>query len=115
MEDFSGKTAWAVKQDFFAKVFTMSLCSVLAFPIEEKVRKEQEKSKNKHRYKINRTSAFAQTCKILIGLFIRKNKMKTLNAFDLIVENTLEIIRPNRHVDRNKKPKRLYHMNYKQL
>ena len=36
VEYFSGKTAWAVKQDFFAKVFIMSLCANLAFPIEEK-------------------------------------------------------------------------------
>ena len=115
MEDFSGKTACAVKQDFFAKVFTMSLCAVLAFPIDEKVKKEQEKSKNKHQYKINRTSAFAMTRNISVGLFIRKNIMKALNSFDLIMENTLEIIRPNRHVERKKKPKRLYHMNYKQL
>lgn len=115
MEDFSGKTAWAVKQDFFAKVFTMSLCAVLAFPIEEKVKREQEKRKNKHQYKINRTSAFAMVRNISVGLFIRKNIMKAINSFDLIVENTLEIIRPNRHVERKKKPKRLYHMNYKQL
>lgn len=115
MEDFSGKTALAVKQDFHAKVFTMSLCAVLAFPVEEKVRTEQEKKKNKHRYKINRTSAFAMVCSLSIGLFIRKNIMKALNAFDLLMEKTTEIIRPGRHVQRKKKPKRLYHMNYKQL
>ena len=40
VERFSGKTALAVKQDFFAKVFMMSLSAVLAFPIEEKVKKE---------------------------------------------------------------------------
>ena len=115
MENFSGKTVLAVKQDFFAKIFTMTLCSVLAFPIEEKVRKEQNNSKKKHKYKINRTSAYSNTREISIGLFIRKNIMKALNAFDLIVENTLEMIRPNRHNERKKKPKRLYHMNYKQL
>ena len=40
VENFSGKTARAVKQDFHAKVFMMSLCAVLAFPIEEKIKKE---------------------------------------------------------------------------
>lgn len=40
VENFSGKTALSVKQDFFAKVFTMSLCAMLAFPIEEKVKKK---------------------------------------------------------------------------
>ena len=32
VENFSGKTAKAVKQDFYAKIFMMSLCAVLAFP-----------------------------------------------------------------------------------
>lgn len=37
LEDFSGKTAKAVKQDFHAKVFLMTLCAAYAHPIEEKV------------------------------------------------------------------------------
>ncbi len=58
VEYFSGKTALAVKQDFFAKVFIMSLCANLAFPIEEKVRKEYEQDKRfTYEQKINRTNA----------------------------------------------------------
>ncbi len=52
---------------------------------------------------------------ILIGVFIRKQFKAALEAFDDIVQNTREIIRPNRKVPRNKKPKRLYYMNYKRL
>ncbi|MDR0575042.1 MAG: hypothetical protein LBG96_13655, partial [Tannerella sp.] len=33
MEDFSGKTAISVKQDFHAKVLLMSLCAIYAHPI----------------------------------------------------------------------------------
>ena len=40
VEDFSGKTARSVRQDFYAKVFLMTLCAVYAYPIEEKVREE---------------------------------------------------------------------------
>ena len=59
VENFSGKTALAVKQDFFAKVFMMSLCAVLAFPIDEKVKKESlEDDNKKYVNKINRTSAY---------------------------------------------------------
>ena len=38
LEDFSGKTAKAVKQDFHAKILMMTLCAAFAHPIEEKVR-----------------------------------------------------------------------------
>ncbi|NLI24230.1 MAG: transposase, partial [Bacteroidales bacterium] len=73
IENFSGKTALAVKQDFFAKVFIMSLCADLAFPIEEKVKKEYEQEKAlKHQQKINRTNALSMTREICIGLFLKK-------------------------------------------
>jgi len=115
VEQFSGKTAWAVKQDFYAKVFIMSLCAVLAFPIEERVRQETLESSNKHMKKINRTSAISLPSLLTVGFFIKKVVPNALNAFDSIVEKTTEIIRPGRKCARNKRPKKLYHMNYKPL
>lgn len=115
IENFSGKTAWAVKQDFYAKVFMMSLCAVLAFPIEEKVREESRQSDNKHQKKINRTSAISLLSHLTIGLFIKKIVPDALNAFDAIVEKTTEIVRPGRKNVRNKRPKKYYYMNYKPL
>lgn len=115
VENFSGKTAKAVKQDFHAKVFMMSLCAVLAFPIEEKVKKEYKAGKNKHQKKINRTAALSATCSITVALFIKRVITKAIDAFDNIVSQTTEIIRPGRKEARNHKPKKQYHMNYKRL
>ena len=116
VENFSGKTALAVKQDFFAKVFIMSLCADLAFPIEEKVKKEYEREKGlKHQQKINRTNALSMTREICIGLFLKRLIKKALKAFDKIVKGTREIIRPDRKNEREHHLKRLYHMNYKRL
>ncbi len=116
VENFSGKTALAIKQDFFAKVFIMSLCANLAFPIEEKIKKEYEQEKGlKYQQKINRTNALSMTRDICIGLFLKNIIKKALKAFDRIIENTREIIRPNRKNERKIHKKRLYHMNYKRL
>jgi hypothetical protein len=118
LENFSGKTARAIKQDFHAKVFLMSLCAIFSHPIEEKVRAEYSKEKNpelKHDQKINRTNAISMTQEILIGVFIRKQIKKAFEAFDKIVESTREIIRPNRKAERKHRPKKLYSMNYKRL
>jgi len=119
VERFSGKTAIAVKQDFFAKVFMMSLCAVLAFPIEEKVKQEskeqQEAGNNKHQKKVNRTSALAMLQNISIGLFLKDIATKALRAFDNIVLQTTEIVRLGRSFPRKIKPKRQYYMNYKPL
>ena len=116
IENFSGKTAKAVKQDFYAKVFLMTLCATYAHPIEEKVIQEYKADQNrKHSQKINRTNAISMTQEIIIGVLIRKQFSKALEAFDHIVAQTREIIRPERNIPRNKNPKKLYSMNYKRL
>lgn len=115
VENFSGKTARAVKQDFFAKVFMMSLCAVLAFPIEERVKKEYQQAKHKHSKKINRTNALSMLREISIALFIRKQAQYAIEAFDQLVQKTTEIVRPGRKNERKKRPKKLYYMNYKPL
>ena len=116
VEYFSGKTAWAVKQDFYAKVFIMSLCANLAFPIEEKVRKEYKQDlARKHDQKINRTAALSMTRNICIGLFVKKLVKSALKAFDDIVSGTRELNRPGCREKRNANTKRLYSINYKRL
>ncbi len=116
LENFSGKTAIAVKQDFFAKVFLMTLCAAYAHPIEEKVTNEYKADKERvHDQKINRTNALSMTQDILISVMIKKQYKKALEAFDDIVEKTREIIRPGRKVSREFKQKRPYSMNYKRL
>lgn len=116
LENFSGKTAKAVKQDFHAKVFLMTLCAAYAHPIEEKVIKEYKADQNrKYDQKINRTNALATTMDMLVPTFIHKEYRAALQAFDQLVEKTREIIRPGRSNPRKKKPKKPYSMNYKRL
>lgn len=116
VENFSGKTAIAVKQDFYAKVFLMTLCAAYAHPIEDKVVAEYEADQErKHSQKINRTNAVSMTQEVLISVFIHNQISSALTAFDKIVEKTREIIRPGRSNPRQKRPKRPYSMNYKRL
>lgn len=116
IENFSGKTARAVRQDFHAKVFLMTLCAAYAHPIEDRVVQEYKADQNrKFDQKINRTNALSMTQNILVAVFLRKQFKKALNAFDKIVAGTREIIRPGRSNPRKKKPKQLYSMNYKHL
>ncbi len=116
LEDFSGKTAKAVKQDFHAKIFLLTLSAAYAHPIEERVRKEFKADQNrKHNQKINRTNAISMTKDILIGVFIKHQYKKAIEAFDEIVYNTREIIRPNRKNERKHRQKKRYSMNYKRL
>lgn len=116
LEDFSGKTATAVKQDFHAKIFSMTLCAAFAHPIEEKVRAEYKADHNRKRsQKINRTHALASLTDMLIPMFIKRKLGKLLNAFDDLVYRTREIIRPARSNPRHHRPKKQHSMNYKRL
>lgn len=116
VENFSGKTAKAVKQDFHAKVFLMTLCAAYAHPIEEKVTDEYKADESrKFGQKINRTNALSMTQDVLISVFIWRKFDRAIKAFDELVSKTREIIRPGRSNPRKHKPKRPYHMNYKRL
>jgi hypothetical protein len=113
LERFSGKTTRSVEQDFYAKIFLMTLCSAYAFPIDEKVKKEYEENKEvKHLQKVNRTNAVSVLSNMLVSIFIRKTD-NFLTYFDELIYKTREIVRLDRHHERNKKPKRLYSINYK--
>jgi hypothetical protein len=119
IEAFTGRTAIAVKQDIFAKVMMMTLCAALAFPIEERVIKEYQKDKRKglvkHPQKINRTYAYWATKGLLIGMFIKRLVGAALHAFDRQVAANREIVRPDLHNPRPKKPPRHYYMTYKDV
>jgi hypothetical protein len=116
VESFTGKTAKAVRQDIFAKVFMMTLCAIYAFPIEQKVKKEyQDGQKNKHPQKINRTNALSYCKGILTAIFIKRKPREALQAFEENVNKNREIVRPGRSNPRNHRPRRKYYMNYKDL
>lgn len=116
LENFSGKKAIAVKQDFHAKILCMTLCAAYAHPIEEKVIAEYKADKDrKHSQKINRTNALSMLKSILIPIYIKNKFKKAMQAFDELVYKTREIIRLDRKNPRNHKPKKLYNMVYKRI
>jgi len=94
----------------------MTLCAAYAHPIEEKVTNEYKVDQDrKYDQKINRTNALAMTQEILIGVMIKNQYQKALQAIDAIVEKTREIIHSGRREPRNMKPKRPYSMNCNRL
>lgn len=116
LEDFSGKTAQAVKQDFYAKIFLMSLCAAYAFPIAERVEAEFKADESrKHEQQINHTNAISVTVDCLVSTFLLNKGKQALLAFDLLVYKTRELIRPRRSNKRKHKPKKQYYMNHKRL
>lgn len=116
VECFSGKTSHAVKQDFYAKIFALSLCSMYALPIEQKVVSEyQAHQKQKHARKINRTHALRATFEMVVPAFVKRQFSRIILYFDDLIYKTTEIVRPNKKNPRVHKPPKKHYMAYKKL
>ena len=107
LEVFSGKTAQAVKQDFYAKIFMMVMCATLSFPITEQIKKESVGKQRKHDHQINKTNAIGFLRKGWISLWIHQKTTLLLEAMSKVLEKSTDIIRPGRTFKRkhlNRKP-----------
>jgi len=99
IENFTGKSVLAVKQDFFARILMFNLTSMLIAPIDDQA---EEKSKNtKLDYKVNRTEAFRKMKEFGILLFFRKPIEQIINRLHQFFMRKLTAIRLNRSFPRN--------------
>ena len=115
LEVFSGKTANSVKQDFYAKIFMMTMCALLSFPIDKKVREEIHNESRQHPHQLNRTNVLSFCREAWVVIWLGKQKNKVLLALDNILSKTTDIIRPGRKFERKKRSKHPPAMTYKQL
>jgi hypothetical protein len=111
IENFTGKSPEAVKQDFHARIFTVNLTSILSFSVQKKI----EKKNNKYIYQINWTQAIAKMKDSVVLLFIRKDIQLIINGLHYHFLKNIEPVRPNRIFPRMHKPKKHYYFAYKPL
>jgi len=112
LANFSGKSTEAIKQDFFAKIFTANLTSILAF--EANIEIEIKTETRKLDYKINWTNAVQNIKKSGFLLFIRDNFISILERLHKLFQVNPVSIRPERSFKRHiKKIKKHFSMCYK--
>lgn len=110
LENFSGKTALAVKQDFYSKIFLMNLCTVYSHPVSEQIKKEKQD------YQINRAQSLALMSVLPIPVFVNQKVKGFLRAFDQLLSKTIDRIRRGRKFERKKMVfRKRFSMNYKRL
>jgi hypothetical protein len=99
MEYFSGRTVHAVQQDFYARIILLNIAAMIGGQAE--VPKRESKA-CKYAVQINRTQVITKVKDFLIDIFYLKEvKTSVLKIFKLL-ENCIDIIRPNRQFKRNK-------------
>lgn len=114
IENYSGKTPLALLQDFYAKLFSCNLTSILMSETDQQVKKINKN--RKYNYQLNFTQALNRMKNSIVLLFIRSNrkiKEYVTHLENLFISN-LELIRPDRNIERKfRKSKRIYPVPYK--
>ena len=117
MENFSGKSALSVYQDFHAKVLTKNIASIFVLPINDMLAADTLADR-KYNYQVNFTQALA-TAKNLMPLLFQRSKTKIkliIEAFFELLVKTIEPIRPGRHYPRKHRvSSRKYYICYKPI
>lgn len=114
IENFTGKSPLAVKQDFYAKIFTGNLTAILAFPTHRKI--DGKTKERKARYQLNFSQALSKMKDSVVLLFVRQADMLKeyiMHLWELFCAN-IEMVRRGRKNPHNfRKSKRIYPTAYK--
>jgi Transposase DDE domain len=112
VENWSGKSALTICQDFHAKVLALNLTAVLASTAQEIV--DDRCRDDGHPKQINMTYALCAMKNALVCLLTRANPVELLRRLIDIVARTVEPVRPGRSYPRRKGPRlHGYYMAYK--
>ena len=111
LENFSGTSIVAILQDFHANILLGNITSILSFGINQEIQKK-EKS-NKHRYKINMTSALSKVKENIPLMFSGLIDILFLieRLSEMFLANLLPV-RPGRSFSRKKGKRRRYYKAY---
>jgi len=103
VENFSGKSALSVKQDFYAKIVAMNLTALMAMAAQKITTK-----KTKHRtlkYQINFAQALSKMKHRIVCLILQANAdcLELIKQTINYISTTIESVRPGRSVPRRLK------------
>ena len=102
IENFSGKSALSIRQDFYAKVLTSNLTSMLANAAQKKI--EKASAHCRHNYQVNFAQAITKIKNVIVELLITPACQLNCKLMVLIdyMACTFEPIRKGRSYARSK-------------
>ncbi len=115
IEDFTGKTPMAIKQDFHATLFTHNVRALAVMDAQEELDQQNKGKSLKYDYKINNNLTIGTLKNKIVDILLESGDLDGL--YSKIVQQIKRQavpIRPNRNFSRKKKQnRRKYHMNLK--
>lgn len=114
IENFTGKSALSVRQDFYATVLTNNIRALIHWDLQDEVDEENQQSSRRYQYQLNRHLSIGRLKDQIVTLVLRQGD---LTAFydDLKGQMTRNMlpIRPGRHFPRKRKNHQKYTMTKK--
>lgn len=105
IEHFSGRSAVAVQQDFYARIVTLNLAALVETQAAQPEIDKRNKDKDlKHIQQVNRAQAYASLRNYLLDLLFGR-RWAELNKMIVQVCNSKDIEREHRSFERKHKPK----------
>jgi hypothetical protein len=113
IENFSGRSAQVIKQDFYAKIFALNLTAILSWvaqAIADRLYKERKRP-----YRVNFANALSKMKDNLVRLLLCDSPAHLLTPLVFAMARSVEAVRPERSYPRKIKPAKLhgFHPNYK--
>ncbi len=113
IENFSGRSAQSVRQDFYAKIFAMNLTAILVWVAQAIA--DRLYAARRHAYRVNFANALSKMKHAGAPLLMGLGGQELLTTLVLAMATSVEAVRPDRSAPRNMKPAKIqgYHPNYK--
>jgi hypothetical protein len=113
IENFSGRSAQVIKQDFYAEIFALNLTAILSWvaqAIADRLYKERKRP-----YRVNFANALSKMKDNLVRLLLCDSPAHLLTPLVFAMARSVEAVRPERSYPRKIKPAKLhgFHPNYK--
>ena len=112
IENFTGITPVAIRQDFFATLYLVNLAGVLAIDYRDDIEAAHNTPENKHTYKLNVNLTIAALKQDVVSLLLYRSpsvRDRLLFKIERRLQNAVVPIRPNRSFERKRKHVLLKH------
>jgi hypothetical protein len=113
IENFSGKSALSVKQDFYARIVTLNITAIMIYESQRYV--DEKNAHRRYRYKINFAQALSKMKDAVVLLILKVDFKERLTKLLVYLSKTVEAVRVGRSFKRvvSNKNNNIKHLCYK--
>jgi hypothetical protein len=112
MENFTGKSALSVRQDFYATVLTHNIQGLIQWELSDEIASDNQRKARKYQYKLNKNVSIGLLKDTLITLLMEEGDLESFySRLKQEMRGNIVPIRPGRTFPRKRKNHQKYTMN----